>query len=234
MTCNNLIYKLLNRNTIWRVAHRGFHPENKLLGFREAVKNGCDMIECDLRLSADYQPVIIHDRTINRTTNGRGFVSKMKLIELQYYGVPSLEDFMMWCQEVPHLYCAFELKDIGQKNIALLDKTLSILTKYNMQQRSMIISFNQKIVATSKMLCPDICTGLILLNSWLGNPINTARKLEADVLWIHHTFLPVVIRYDNDNMPLFVWTVNNRKQLTGIDKNVAGIVSDDLKTLFNQ
>jgi glycerophosphoryl diester phosphodiesterase len=72
-----MLTALKNRNHTWRVAHRGCHPENKIIGFRQAIEDGCDMVECDVRLSGDNQPVLIHDTTINRTTNGTGRVSKL-------------------------------------------------------------------------------------------------------------------------------------------------------------
>lgn len=230
----DLMSFLHKKEKILRVAHRGFHPENKIIGFRQAVENGCDMIECDLRLSADNHPVVIHDKTINRTTNGVGCVSKLKVRELQFYGIPSLDDLMIWLQQHPDLLCAFEIKDIGSKNILLLNKTLQLIQQYNMSNRSVIISFNQMVVSTSKMLCPHLCTGLIVCNTIFRNPIEIAKKIKADMLWVHYMLLPKVITLNECNLPLFVWTINSRKSIIGVDKNVAGIVSDDIKSLFQQ
>ena len=223
---------LQEREKIWRVAHRGFHPENKLAGFQQAIANGCDMIECDLRLTADNHPVVIHDKTINRTTNGCGFVSKMKLHEMHFYGVPSLEDLIIWLQQYPNIYCAFEIKDVGLKNIVLLNKTLALIQKYKFDSKSIIISFNQKVVFTSKVLCPHICTGIIINNKFSRNPCDIANKLNADVLWINYMLLQKVLPCNKNEIPIFLWTVNHRKHINGLDKNVIGIVSDDLNKLF--
>jgi glycerophosphoryl diester phosphodiesterase len=231
---NSLLYAIKTKDRILRVAHRGFHPENKLEGFRQAVENGCDMIECDLRLSADNHPVIIHDKTINRTTNGNGYVSKLKLRDLQFYGIPSLEELIIWLQQHPSLYCAFEIKDIGPNSIVLLSKTLSLIKQYNILSRSIVISFNHKIVSTSKVLCPNVCTGLVLYETLLRNPFDIAQKVQADVLWVNYMFLSKCISCNTINMPVFVWTVNTRKHLQGLDASVVGVVSDDLKTLYNQ
>lgn len=230
---DTLLSALQAKNKIWRVAHRGFHPENKLIGFRQAIENGCDMIECDLRLTADNHPVVIHDKTINRTTNGRGFVSKMKLHEIQFYGVPSLEDLIMFMQQYPQVCCAFEIKDIGQKNIILLNKTLGLIDKYKFHHKSIIISFNQKVVSTSKMMFPNICTGIILNSTFLRNPCDIAKQLNADVLWINYMFLRKVVSCNKYGLPIFIWTVNDKKHIMGLDKNVTGVVSDDLKSLYN-
>ncbi len=220
---------LFERNRILRVAHRGFHPENKMIGFQQAVANGCDMIECDLRLSADNQPVIIHDKTINRTTNGQGHVSKLKLNTLQFYGVPSLEEQLIWLKE-QSIYCAFELKEVGNKNNMLLSKTLNLIQKHNMVERSMIISFNHNLVKICKQTLPDICTGIIVQKTYMLHPVDIALKASADAIWVHHKILPLTIC--NHNIPVFVWTVNDKKELSCINKNVMGIVSDDLCHLY--
>lgn len=67
-------------------AHRGFAsraPENTMAAFREAVEFGCQWIETDVQLSADGVPVLIHDETVNRTTNGSGKVTDLTLRELR-------------------------------------------------------------------------------------------------------------------------------------------------------
>lgn len=231
MSLQSMKQILEERNRILQVAHRGFHPENKMIGFRQAVANGCDMIECDLRLSADNHPVLIHDKTINRTTNGTGNVANLKLYDLEYYGVPSLEELLLWLKD-QSIYCAFELKDVGNKNNVLLNKTLELIKKHNMLERSMIISFNHNIVKLCKQVLPDICTGIIFKNTCLRQPIDIAQKTSADVIWLHHKILSWTI--GDHNMPIFIWTVNNRKELRGIDKNIVGIVSDDLCHLYNR
>jgi len=69
-----------------RIAHRGASaraPENTLAAFKEAIRLGADLIECDVHLSADGVPVIIHDDTVDRTTNGRGAVSTLACARLR-------------------------------------------------------------------------------------------------------------------------------------------------------
>ena len=69
-----------------RIAHRGASaraPENTLAAFREAIRLGADLIECDVHLSADEVPMIIHDDTVERTTNGRGAVRALACARLR-------------------------------------------------------------------------------------------------------------------------------------------------------
>lgn len=68
------------------IAHRGasgVRPENTLAAFREAIALGIDHLECDVRLSRDAHVVVIHDATVDRTTNGRGRVADHTLAELR-------------------------------------------------------------------------------------------------------------------------------------------------------
>ena len=68
------------------IAHRGasgLAPENTLAAFKLAIACGADGVEMDVQLSADGHPVVIHDRRVNRTTNGAGLVSRLTLEQLK-------------------------------------------------------------------------------------------------------------------------------------------------------
>jgi len=68
------------------VAHRGAsaaEPEHTLAAYVEAIKVGSDALECDVRLTADGHLVCVHDRTVSRTSNGRGLVSTLELTQLE-------------------------------------------------------------------------------------------------------------------------------------------------------
>lgn len=77
------------------VAHRGASddaPEHTLAAYRKAIEDGADALECDVRLTADGQLVCVHDRRINRTSNGRGAVSALELSELAALDFGSWKD----------------------------------------------------------------------------------------------------------------------------------------------
>jgi glycerophosphoryl diester phosphodiesterase len=87
---------LPNRADVRVVAHRGASgllAEHTLAAYRLAIEQGADALECDVRLTADGQLVCIHDRTVDRTSNGRGVVSAMTLSQL------SELDFGSWMTE---------------------------------------------------------------------------------------------------------------------------------------
>jgi len=79
------------------IAHRGANEgrpelENKLPAFERALTMGADMVECDVHLSADNEPVVIHDDTLDRTTTGSGSVNAHTAAELRRLGVPTLRE----------------------------------------------------------------------------------------------------------------------------------------------
>ncbi|MDT0318097.1 glycerophosphodiester phosphodiesterase [Streptomyces millisiae] len=74
-----------DRHRITVIAHRGASedaPEHSLAAYRRAIADGADALECDVRLTADGHLVCVHDRRVNRTSNGRGAVSAMELAQL--------------------------------------------------------------------------------------------------------------------------------------------------------
>ena len=95
----------------WVVAHRGYrakYPENTIAAFEAAIAAEADMIELDICLTSDRIPVVIHDKTLDRTTNSKGLVSAHTLAELKeldagsWFGaefkgeaIPTLEELMM-------------------------------------------------------------------------------------------------------------------------------------------
>ena len=70
------------------IAHRGakgMAPENTLAAFRLGLNQGCEGIELDVHLTADEEIVVCHDMTLDRTTNGKGLITKKSLSEIKTY-----------------------------------------------------------------------------------------------------------------------------------------------------
>ncbi|QMU79915.1 glycerophosphodiester phosphodiesterase [Streptacidiphilus sp. PB12-B1b] len=89
---------LPNRAAVRVVAHRGASgtlAEHTLAAYRLAIEQGADALECDVRLTADNQLVCVHDRTVNRTSDGRGAVSASTLAQLSAF------DFGSWKAQRP-------------------------------------------------------------------------------------------------------------------------------------
>ncbi|MFG2284819.1 glycerophosphodiester phosphodiesterase [Streptomyces sp. NPDC048595] len=90
-----------DRPAISVVAHRGASedaPEHTLAAYRKAIEDGADALECDVRLTADGHLVCVHDRRVNRTSNGRGAVSALELADL------ATLDFGSWKEGIEDAY----------------------------------------------------------------------------------------------------------------------------------
>ncbi len=77
-------------NKMLKIGHRGakgYEPENTLISFQKALNMQVDGIELDVHLSADGELMVIHDETIDRTTNGKGFVNTLSLRELKTFRI---------------------------------------------------------------------------------------------------------------------------------------------------
>lgn len=99
------------------VAHRGSRinrPENTLAAFEEAIRVGADGIELDVHLSKDGEIVVIHDETVDRTTNGSGLVKEMTLAELKELDAGIWFDTEYAGQTIPTLREVFELLEERQ------------------------------------------------------------------------------------------------------------------------
>ena len=113
-SCNKATMNTTTQQRPIIVAHRGgadLGMENSLSCIEKGIAAGADMIEIDLHLTADNQVVVCHDRSINRTTNGKGKIGQMTLAEIQQYRlldqngnpsnetIPTLEQVLELCKD---------------------------------------------------------------------------------------------------------------------------------------
>ncbi|MER0243975.1 glycerophosphodiester phosphodiesterase [Streptomyces sp. HSW2009] len=102
------------------VAHRGAsdaEPEHTLAAYRRAIEDGADALECDVRLTADGHLVCVHDRRVNRTSNGRGAVSSLELADL------AALDFGSWKGQAADA----ELPDRDSTSVLTLERLLELV-----------------------------------------------------------------------------------------------------------
>ncbi|WP_394231356.1 glycerophosphodiester phosphodiesterase [Niallia oryzisoli] len=164
---------------IFTIAHRGasgYAPENTIIAFDKAVEMKADYIEMDVQRSKDGKLVIIHDTTVNRTTNGAGAVKDLTFDELQHLDaggwkgehfsgerIPLFEEVLARYKgkigilielKAPELYPGIE------------EEVVKKLKKYNLdknESESIIIqSFNFKSMRKMKQLLPHIPIGVLI------------------------------------------------------------------------
>lgn len=215
-------------------AHRGFShdaPENTKYAFEAAIECKADYIELDVQLTKDEQLVVIHDDTLNRTTNGKGRVNKYTYEELRslsagaWFGSEYEDAEIMLLSDVLELVdkrCMLniEIKDIGDVNLAA-DKTVELVKEYGYTKSCYITSFSYKALQRVKSREPKIKTALI---ANLAATVRYSQLTDIDAVSMNYLFVnkSVVESAHQNGKLIFVWTVDReddiRSMLTlGVD-----------------
>ena len=132
---------------ILNIAHRGYSgkfDENTMIAFRKAIEYRADGIETDVQLSKDNVPVIIHDETLDRTTDGRGYVKDYTLAELKRFRtksgeeIPTLKELLELVVDSNLEVLNLELKNSIFPYEGLEEKVLKMIYNYNLKERIII------------------------------------------------------------------------------------------------
>ena len=152
-------YWTQSEKNIFVAAHRGFcakYPENTMIAFRKALELGVDQIETDIRITKDKELVLIHDATLERTTNGVGRVCDYTLAELRQLDagngetIPTLRELFELVKDHPSITLDLEFKEYpvdGWEETAFdtCDQILAMVEEYHFAERCVINSFHQKL-----------------------------------------------------------------------------------------
>ena len=215
------------KSQIW--AHRGasfYAPENTLEAFDIAVKQKADGIELDVQLSKDGELVVIHDETIDRVSDGTGFVKDYNLNELKKFNfgklfphfgfsaIPALEEVYRLLKPTD-LIINIELKTgiIFYKGIE--EKLIKLAKKMNMEDRIIYSSFNHYSLLKLREIKKDVKIGLLVSDLYV-DILDYAVKLGADALHPigYMLKLPGFIEESKaKNMKLHVWTVDDDEEI---------------------
>lgn len=112
------------------VAHRGASedaPEHTLAAYRKAIEDGADALECDVRLTADGHLVCVHDRRVNRTSNGRGAVSALELADLAALDFGSRRTREFWRTRDEEPDWVFRPEDREDTSVLTLERLLELV-----------------------------------------------------------------------------------------------------------
>jgi len=240
----------------WVVAHRGgmaLAPENTLEAFRQAEALGVDVLEMDLRFAADGAIVVIHDDTVDRTTNGQGRVGDMVLAELQELDagyrfidgsrrfpfrsagitVPSFSEVL---RRFSDIRLNVEMKEFEPGPALAL---CELLRRFDAVDRVLVSSFPHEPMAAFRAACPKVATGATrreVVSFYLLNRLRLGSLFRSPALT-----LQVPLRFRGrglvtpdllepaqaSNRSVQVWTVNDEaemRQLVGM--GVQGILTD--------
>jgi glycerophosphoryl diester phosphodiesterase len=197
--------------------HRGNpaeHPENTLASFRSAIELGVDMIECDVHLSADGELVVIHDHTLDRTTDGTGLVVQRTLAELRRLDagggeqVPTLAEV---CEAARgRVGLCVEMKQTPLRYPGLEEKLVGCLAAHGMLDQATVISFHHGAVRRVKELEPRLSAGIIE-GARPIDPVSLLRGALADIYSPHYSSMDeeLVAEVHAAGGVVGVWTVDD-------------------------
>ena len=235
------------------IAHRGFsgkYPENTMIAFEKAVEVGCDGIETDVQFTKDKVAVICHDETIDRTSDGSGFISQYTYKELlnMNFGVkfgnefkntkiPTLDELLAYVKETG-IYLNLELKNSIVLYEGLEEMVIKKIYDYDLSNNVILSSFNHYSMVKCKSIDAKIKTGL-LYEAGLYKPEKYAEYVGCDAL--HPHFLSVIHKsivegIKSKDFFINTYTVNDEKYMKIlIDLGIDGIITnypDKLKSLL--
>ncbi len=227
-----------------RIAHRGASghaPEHTRAAFELAVAQGAQMVELDVRLTADGELVVFHDDTLERTTNGVGKVSEKTWAQLRdldagsWFGRQFAGERLLLLQEVLRLLAGrvllnVELKEHASKASLLLPALLSRLGEEGAEQRVVVSAFDWELLAKLRAYDPGVRIGIL----W-HEPSRTedvwrfAEQIGA--YSVHPLWLLVepglIAAAHERGLQVFTWTVNDPAQVRSqVALGVDGVISD--------
>lgn len=225
-------------------AHRGDRsaaPENTLAAFRAAVASGSDILETDVRLTADGAAVLMHDETVDRTTDGSGAVADLTLAELRALDAGSWFDERFAGERVPLFGEFLDVVAGSGRETALIELkghweesdvaqiTLAIYLR-GVQDRVVFASFEPTTLRALRAAAPDIPRAMIR-RVLPVDPVQIARRFDVIAIMTRPSALldrpDVVPAMHAAGLGILLYTLNNEDRWSAaLDLGVDGIVTD--------
>jgi len=240
------------------IAHRGnphAAPENTLAAIRKAIDLGYWAVEFDVQLTSDNHWVLMHDSTIDRTSNGTGTVRAMTLAQLRNYDygskwgsytwggqtvvpyagepIPTLEEVLKLCR-MGQIVPLIEVKKGGGAEYidVEIESLVNLIKKWNMVEKCAVLAFDYVHLEKLREYNSDIVVGY-LSSSLTQDVIDKAKSLKNAFLNIKYDAIldpdnaELVQQIRNENIPLAAYTVNNSTDLRKlVDLGVKAITTD--------
>jgi len=209
-----------------KIGHRGasgYLPENTIASFEKAIELGANGVELDVHLCKTGELVVIHDDTVNRTTDDFGLVEDLSREQLRHLGIPSLEDVLQAIGK--DIYCFIEIKP---ENAVL--PTMNLVADYIKDgwNKLRVISFEHEALERVLQKIPEIYIGFSFekLNS---QAIIRAAKAGAKLICpLHKLITPDYVKQAHDlGLEVIAWTVNSPEDIAQMyELQVDGIIGD--------
>jgi glycerophosphoryl diester phosphodiesterase len=226
----------MNDFFIW--AHRGASavaPENTMVAFRAAEAAGAGGIELDVHLSRDGVPVVIHDETVDRTTDGHGRISELSLVQLRQLdaggwfsppfageAVPTLEAVFAWAGD--RLRLNVEIKAVPA-GLAVIE----LLRAYPLA-RVLISSFDHALLERLHLQSPDLPLGFLVDSRFWGRAVRRAVGCQAESVHPRYDLFTrsLMAACRRHGLAVHCWTVDRPDVCSSLRRlGAAGIFTND-------
>ncbi len=227
------------------IGHRGvaaYAPENTLEGIHTAADMGVEWVELDVKLTKDQVPIIFHDDTLDRTTNGSGPVAERTLDDLRELecgswfsdsfagiSIPTLEEALDVLLE-RELGLNLEIKACPGRDRETAEAALDILSQiWDDHERLLVSSFSLVSLETALELAQDWPRGLLIGEEWLENWAELADFLQVSTINVN---AKTITREEIDavmdkGLPVLAYTVNDVEEARRLLRwGVDGVFSD--------
>jgi glycerophosphoryl diester phosphodiesterase len=223
------------------IAHRGASadaPENTIAAFELAVEQGADALELDLHLSRDNHPVVIHDFTLDRTTDGAGPVAERTVRELKRLDAGGWQGHRFRGQRIQTLQEVFErfrgrtrfwieLKGGSDLYPGIEERVVSMIEIYDVMEAALVQSFDHSALARIRALNPGIRLGALVAQPPLDPSVLPAGAADAICPGVHLVTAEGAARLRQAGLDCYVWTVNEPAQMDRlVEWGVSGIITD--------
>jgi glycerophosphoryl diester phosphodiesterase len=235
------------------IGHRGGGgqslPENSMAAIKFGVEHDCDFIEIDVQQTADSVIVVNHDKTINRTTNGKGYIKNLTFDYLQQFTIkseaghsdlnekiPSLEQLIIFINGKSRLI--IEIKSGSEYYPDIEKRVLEIIHRNRAEGWCIIQSFSTDILRKVHSINPKIelhkvCLGkLPIIPVWITNKIEFRRVEKIDFIHgiaVYYKFIGrnLIKTVHESNKQINAWTVDNKNAADRLIKmGVDGIITN--------
>lgn len=249
-----MLARLLSLDDATAIAHRGgskLRPENTMLAFAHAVSLGVDAIECDVHLSRDGEPVIIHDDTLDRTTDVSGRVEARTALELASfdagarferegaapykgmgYGVPRLAELLDAWREIPVIL------EIKGDDVRTAERALAVVREAGALSRVIVGGFSHRVLAhvrAQALRLPTSASRVEVQSAlrrswfWMGPRRSGFDLFQVPVRLKGQTVLRerLVRVARHRSIPVHAWIVDDEDEMRRLLKwGVTGLISD--------
>lgn len=227
-------------------AHRGdlaHAPENTLPAFQQAIHKGADGVELDAKLTSDGHVIVIHDTTVNRTTDGSGRVASMPLEEIRSLDAGRWFGEAFHGTRVPMLSEVFEavgneklinieLTNYSSPRDRLVEAVCDLIRRHGNSHQILLSSFYAFNLQKAAQILPQVPRGLLALPGWKGIWARSFGFMFGEYQALHphisDTFRQQIARAHRINRRVHVWTANTPDRVIQLKEwGVDGIFTDD-------